>query len=387
MIRVVLFAATRPNLVKIAALHQAFSADPDFEIDVVYADQHYDEAMSGRLYSQLGLPRRHTRLSVLKTPGAAQMSDLTKQFLQYLGETRPDWVFVTGDVSATLAAARAAHLAGIPLAHVEAGLRSFDPDMPEEYNRIATDALAYVHFVSEASGVTHLLEEGFDPGTIHLVGNVMIDTLVGMLPAALSIPWPETIAAIPGQVLAGQYFTATLHRPSNVDTPEALGRMLNLLRRLASLTPVVFPVHPRTARRLETSGLQQELFSIENLYATPPLGYLEFVRLMCGSALMITDSGGIQEESTWLGVPCLTLRANTERPVTIESGTNVLAGEADEETILRYARGALAGNWKKGKKPPLWDGQAAIRIAAILKSPKPQMHEYTNLLPSCPKQH
>lgn len=368
MIRVVLFAATRPNLVKIAALYRAFSANPAFEVEVVYAAQHYDEALSERLYKQLKLPRRHTRLPLPQTPGLRQMAVLTKQLLNYLKETHPDWVIVTGDVNATLAAARAAHRAGIPLAHVEAGLRSFDAGMPEEHNRIATDALADVHFVSEASGVDHLMQEGFDPACIHLVGNVMIDTLVRMLPAALSIPWPESLAVVPAQALSGKYFTTTLHRPSNVDTPEALGRMLQLLRRLASLAPVIFPVHPRTARRLESFGLQQELLSIPNLYATPPLGYLEFIRLMHDAALVITDSGGIQEESTWLGIPCLTLRANTERPATIELGTNVLAGEADEETILRHARTALAGTWKKGSIPPLWDGQAAKRILSILKT-------------------
>lgn len=368
MIRIVFFAATRPNLVKIAALYHAFRADPAFGVEVVYAAQHYDEAMSERLYRQMELPQRYTRLPLPKTPGTGQMAALTKRFLRYLEVTRPDWVIVTGDVNATLAAARAARRAGIPLAHVEAGLRSFDAGMPEEHNRVATDALADVHFVSEASGVRHLLQEGFDPAGIHLVGNVMIDTLVRMLPAALSIPWPESLASVPVQALSGKYFAATLHRPSNVDTPDALGRMMHLLRRLASLAPVVFPVHPRTARRLETACLQQELYSIPNLFATPPLGYLEFIRLMHDAALVITDSGGIQEESTWLGVPCLTLRANTERPATIETGTNVLAGEADEETILGYTRYALAGNWKKGKIPPLWDGQAAMRILSILKT-------------------
>ncbi len=368
MISVVLFAATRPNLVKIAALYHALKVDPAFEVEVVYASQHYDDSMSEYLYKQLELPRRHTRLPLPKNPGAKQMAALTKQFLHYLEENYPDRVIVTGDVNATLAAARAAHRAGIPLAHVEAGLRSFDAGMPEEHNRIATDALADVHFVSEISGVRHLLQEGCDPAGIHLVGNVMIDTLARMLPVALSLPWPESLAAIPPEVLSGPYFVATLHRPANVDTPDALGRILHLLRRLASQAPVIFPVHPRTARRLETFGLQQDLFTIPNLYAAAPLGYLEFIRLMRDAALMITDSGGIQEESTWLGVPCLTLRANTERPATIETGTNVLAGDADQETIIRYASDALAGNWKKGAIPPLWDGQAAMRIAYLLKT-------------------
>lgn len=368
MIRIVLFAATRPNLVKIAALYQAFSTDPDFDVQVVYANQHYTEEMSGCLYRQLGLPDNYTRISLPMRAGPVQMKSLTRQFSDFLKKNQPDWVLVTGDVNATLAAARAAHQAGVPLGHVEAGLRSFDPDMPEEYNRIATDALSDIHFVSEPSGVDHLRRQGIDPESIHFVGNVMIDTLHRMLPAALANPWPDYLPAIPAPVLAGRYFTATLHRPSNVDNATGLRQLLNVLRRLANLAPVIFPVHPRTTKRLSEHRLQNELSGIRNLYITPPLGYLEFVRLMKHSALMVTDSGGIQEESTWLGVPCLTLRANTERPVTIELGTNVLAGDVNEEKIIKYARIALAGKWKKGTTPPLWDGFSATRIAAVLKS-------------------
>lgn len=371
MIRVVLFGATRPNLVKIAALYHTFRADPAFEAIVVYANQHYDETLSGLLYRQLGLPERHVRLSLPQTTGAGQMTALTAQFRQYLEENTPDWVIVTGDVNATLAAARAAQQAGIPLAHVEAGLRSFDAGMPEEHNRIATDALARLHFVSEASGVEHLLREGYDPDGIHLVGNVMIDTLNRMLPAAMALEWPRGVGEPPAAVLSGPYFTATLHRPSNVDTPEALGRMLQLLRRLTALAPVIIPVHPRTAQRLQTFHLNKTLHDIPNLYATPPLGYLEFIRLMRGAALVLTDSGGIQEETTWLGIPCLTLRANTERPVTVDIGANVLAGDADPETILQHAQNALSGRWKKGRIPPLWDGHAAERILNILKCAQP----------------
>jgi len=386
MMRIVLFAATRPNLVKVAALYQAFIAEPAFDVQVVYANQHYDEEMSGNLYRQLGLPAKHTRLLLPKLTGPAQMTTLTKQFRQFLESTRPDWVLVTGDVNATLAAAQAARQAGISLAHVEAGLRSFDTNMPEEHNRIDTDALADVHFVSESSGVGHLLREGFPADNIHLVGNVMIDTLRRMLPAALAIPWPDSLPSAPAQVLSGQYFTATLHRPSNVDHPETLRRLLDLLRHLTTLAPVIFPVHPRTARRLKEHHLEHELNAIQGLYPTSPLGYLEFVRLMHDSALVITDSGGIQEESTWLGIPCLTLRANTERPVTIEVGTNVLAGEANETRIMEYARAALAGHWKKGEIPPLWDGFAATRIANILKhqNTKALKHSYPFL---CPKLH
>jgi UDP-N-acetylglucosamine 2-epimerase (non-hydrolysing) len=315
------------------------------------------------------------------------MTALSKLFCRFLEEHRPDWVLVTGDVNATLAAARAAQQAGVPLGHVEAGLRSFDPDMPEEYNRIATDALANIHFVSEPSGIDHLRHEGIAQERIHFVGNVMIDTLHQMLPAALTNPWPDILPAIPAPVLTGQYFTATLHRPSNVDNPASLRQMLNVLRRLANLAPVIFPVHPRTAKRLTEHRLQNELSGIHNLYTTPPLGYLEFIRLMKHSTLMVTDSGGIQEESTWLGVPCLTLRANTERPVTIELGTNVLAGDMNEEKIMKYARIALAGNWKKGTTPPLWDGFSATRIANTLKSGIPPNIEYSNRLSLCVKPH
>lgn len=387
MIRIVLFAATRPNLVKIAALFQAFSIDPDFEVQVVYANQHYTEAMSGCLYRQLGLPDNYTRLTLPNCAAARQMTALSNLFRRFLLEHRPDWVLVTGDVNATLAAARAAHEAGVPLGHVEAGLRSFDPDMPEEYNRIATDALANIHFVSEPSGIEHLLREGIPPESIHFVGNVMIDTLHRMLPVALANPWPENLPAIPAPVLAGRYFTATLHRPSNVDNPASLLQMLKVLRRLTKLAPVIFPVHPRTAKRLTEHRLQDELSGIRNLYTTPPLGYLEFIRLMKHSALMVTDSGGIQEESTWLGVPCLTLRANTERPVTIALGTNVLAGDMNEEKIMKYVRIALAGHWKKGTIPPLWDGLSATRIANTLKSGNPPNIEYSNRLSLCVKPH
>jgi len=266
---------------------------------------------------------------------------------------------VVGDVNSTIACAGVARERGIPVVHVEAGLRSFDPTMPEELNRRETDAISDLLFVTEPSGMTNLEQEQ-TPGRRFLVGNVMIDTLVANLQRARASAVPSAIG-----VEDGGYLVATFHRPSNVDERPRLERLLALLREVTRRIPLVLPLHPRTRHSLERHGLEQQIHAIEGLRLCEPLGYLDFMRLVLGSRGVVTDSGGLQEETTYLRIPCLTLRANTERPVTVDLGTNLLIGD-DHQRLLAEVDNILAGRFKSGQVPPLWDGQTAQRIVAIL---------------------
>jgi UDP-N-acetylglucosamine 2-epimerase (non-hydrolysing) len=267
---------------------------------------------------------------------------------------------VVGDVNSTMACTLAAAKLGIPVAHVEAGLRSFDRSMPEEINRVVTDALADLLLVSEPAGEENLRREGVADGRIRYVGNVMIDTLVRELPAARALGVPASLGLAPSG-----YAYVTLHRPSNVDDPRRLGRVVEMLRALGGRLPVVFPVHPRTRERLRAAGLEAALAGAPGVRALEPLGYRESLGLMAGARLVLTDSGGVQEETTHLGVPCLTLRPNTERPVTVSLGTNTVVGE-EIERVLPLVEEVLAGRGRKGRPIPGWDGHAAERVAAAL---------------------
>jgi UDP-N-acetylglucosamine 2-epimerase (non-hydrolysing) len=345
----------RPNFVKMAALVHEIRRRPSLECRLIHTGQHYSPEMSQSFFEELEIPPPDVNLEVGPGSAIAQTAEILRRLEPVLREAAPGVVVVVGDVNSTLAGALAAAKLGLKLAHVEAGLRSFDRSMPEEVNRVLTDAVSDYLFVSEASGVRNLLAEGVPGEKIHLVGNVMIDTLLRFRAKAGRSPILERLGLRPGG-----YAVVTLHRPSNVDQGGALGLLAGALRELARSLPVVFPVHPRTARSLAAAGVD-----LAGLQTIPPQGYLDFLCLMSRSRLVLTDSGGIQEETTVLGVPCLTLRNNTERPITIEQGTNRLAG-TDPDRILGLAREVLAGPPTEARVPELWEGQAAERILDVL---------------------
>jgi UDP-N-acetylglucosamine 2-epimerase (non-hydrolysing) len=337
----------RPNFAKVAAVWRACAARGLPQL-LVHTGQHYDASMSQVFLDQLGLPPPDENLGVGSGSHAEQTARVMIGIEPVLLARRPRWVVVYGDVNSTVAAALVAAKLEIPVAHVEAGLRSFDRSMPEEINRVLTDQLASLLFTPSDDGDANLLREGVARERIHCVGNVMIDTLVRLLPGA------RRRDGIPGQPAL-----VTLHRPSNVDDPERLSAILDCLARVSAAVPVVFPVHPRTRARMPPRSFPPGLHLLE------PLSYLDFLALEQEAKLVITDSGGVQEETTYLGVPCLTLRPNTERPVTVTVGTNVLVGD-DLGRLEQEVHAILGGGAKAGKVPALWDGHAGERIAQVL---------------------
>lgn len=351
----------RPNFIKAAALYQAFLVYPDVRHKIVHTGQHADPQMSDLIWAQLALPRPDYHLGISGGSGVQQMAKTMLAFESVLATERPDWVVVVGDVNATLACALVAARMDIPLAHVEAGLRSGDRRMPEETNRRLTDALSDCLFVTESAGLAHLAQEGIAPEKVHFVGNCMIDTLATNRAKAATRNTCRQLGLLPKT-----YILMTMHRPSNVDTREGLEALLQLIAQTALRWPLVFPMHPRTRERLAFFGLQEQLTALPNLYLLEPQGYLDFVSLMDHAAAVLTDSGGIQEETTWLGVPCLTFRNSTERPVTVDVGSNTLLAQLDPMQAVAHLRAIFEGRGKKGGIPPLWDGQASARIAAIL---------------------
>jgi len=362
LIRVANIVGTRPNLVKISALLSAQRARPDvFEPLLVHTGQHRDPAMSDRLFAELQLPAPDVALSVVGRGQAEQIGKMLVELERVLIQMKPDLVVVVGDVNSTAAGALAASMLGIPVAHVEAGLRSFDDSMPEELNRVVVDAVSDLLFVSEKSGIANLEREGRPRGAVHHVGNVMIDTLIRFRGAA-SVRNPAAVLGV-----AGAYAVLTLHRPSNVDRDVALGPLLRAVGQATQRLPIVFPVHPRTRNRLDASGLDAALANVPGLHITEPLGYLDMLALLDRAALVLTDSGGLQEETTYLGVPCLTLRDNTERPATVDSGTNRVIGTRPDRVRAEIER-VLDGDRPAPRRPPLWDGRAAGRVADILAS-------------------
>lgn len=357
--RILSVVGARPNFMKIAPIHAELISRGE-RPRLVHTGQHYDRKMSDVFFRQLELPEPDVYLGVGSGSHAVQTAKIMTTFEETALAEAPDLVIVVGDVNSTLACTLVAAKLGVPVDHVEAGLRSFDRRMPEEINRIITDRLAQRLFVTESSGVDNLRAEGVDDSRIHLVGNVMIDTLVRLRPKATAL----NVAASLGLEPRG-FAVATLHRPSNVDSPEGAASITAILERTAEVLPVVFPVHPRTRLRLAEFDLLDRIERREGLHLLEPLGYLEFLSLMDSSALTITDSGGIQEETTFLGVPCLTLRENTERPITIELGTNELA-ELEPETVISRVESIVSGETREAGVPPLWDGHAAERIAGII---------------------
>jgi UDP-N-acetylglucosamine 2-epimerase (non-hydrolysing) len=355
-IQVSAIVGARPNFVKMAPILEEARRRPAFQCRLIHTGQHYSPEMSATFFDDLGIPAPDVNLEIGSGSHTAQTAGVMLRLEAELNERRPDLVVVAGDVNSTLAAALVASKLGIPVAHVEAGLRSFDRNMPEEINRVVTDVLSDYLFASEPSGVTNLLAEGIPKEKICLAGNVMIDTLMKFRDKAAQTGVLERLG-----LERGGYAVATLHRPSNVDGMEHLASLVNMLTELARHLPVVFPVHPRTKERMASAGLGEC-----GLILTEPLGYLEFLRLTSEARLVLTDSGGIQEETTILQVACLTMRENTERPITIEQGTNRLVG-TDPKKILRAALETLDAPPRLLAPPELWDGKASARILDVLE--------------------
>jgi UDP-N-acetylglucosamine 2-epimerase (non-hydrolysing) len=354
MTRILHVVGARPNFVKAAPVIRALGRRP-VEQTVVHTGQHYDSRLSAVFFEELGIPAPDVNLAVGSGSHARQTADIMVG-LEALVQSRPfDVVTVYGDVNSTAAAAMVAAKAGVALAHVEAGLRSGDRTMPEEINRLVTDRLSDLLFTPSEDANEHLRREGVDAEKIHFVGNVMIDSLVRMLP---KIDFESSIRKA-GLSAGDPYVLVTLHRPSNVDDADHLAALLQVLAAIAARLPVIFPVHPRTRSMLGTFEPPRGLLLSE------PFGYLDFLALMKGAALVVTDSGGIQEETTWLGIPCLTVRDNTERPITVALGTNRLIGRSPARLRLEMDR-VLAGDRPRGGVPPLWDGRAADRISEVL---------------------
>jgi len=359
--KIVNIVGARPNLVKIAPLLRAMREHPEIQPLLVHTGQHYDEKLSDIFFRQMAIPEPDVNLEVGSGSQAFQTAEILKRIEPVLIERRPDLLLVVGDVNSTIAASLAAAKLGIPIAHVEAGLRSFDRAMPEEINRVLTDSISDYLFVTERNAIENLVREGRPRERIYFVGNVMIDALQHFLPIARQSKIGPELGLMNGNGAFQPFAVLTLHRPSNVDSIDTLRNLIGAVEEVAAKVPVIFPVHPRTQQKLEQLGSQGRF----HIRTVPPLGYLDFVCLLSHARLVLTDSGGIQEETTALGVPCLTLRENTERPITVTEGTNQIVG-TDRAKIARAASDILAGKAKTGRVPELWDGKAAQRIVDII---------------------
>ncbi len=346
---------------KVAPLHRAFSQKNDIiESKIIHTGQHFDEKMSQIFFDELELPRPDYFLGV----GQGSHTEITARIMLALEpifmEERPDLVLVVGDVTSTFAAAIVAQRNGIKVAHVEAGLRSSDRGMPEEINRLLTDQISDFLFITEESGTKNLLKENVAEDKIHFVGNCMIDSLVHYTSKINDLSRLEKY-----NVSKGEYIILTMHRPSNVDHEKGLNDILQILEVISTIKKIIFPIHPRTLNKLKELNLLLKLYSL-GVIVTEPLAYLEFITLMRYSSLLLTDSGGVQEETTYLGIPCVTFRKSTERPVTVDLGTNILMNDLDVDRTITTVQEIVGGKKKKGVVPPLWDGNAAHRIREIL---------------------
>ncbi|MFA7159775.1 MAG: UDP-N-acetylglucosamine 2-epimerase (non-hydrolyzing) [Kiritimatiellia bacterium] len=361
--KILAVVGTRPNFIKITQFHLAARRYPYIEYRLCHTGQHFDAKMSDIFFQELEIPPPDYHLDVKADSTVTQMARIMQGLESVINDFSPRVVVVPGDVNSTFAAALTAHKMGVKVAHLESGLRSFDRSMPEENNRILTDAISDVYFVTEESGRENLIREGRAPDAIRFVGNTMIDTLIAFQQKIDRAPIRHALA------LANQpYVLLTMHRPATVDNAKGL-RMLNaLVREMCQALPVVFPIHPRTMKKINEFGLIGDFKSIERLKMTEPVGYLDFQNLVKNSAAVVTDSGGIQEETTYYRIPCITLRANTERPCTVTLGTNTLLyfDQPDFEGFKKIFASILDGKYKKGAVPPLWDGKATERIMAIL---------------------
>lgn len=366
MIKVINVVGARPNFMKVAPIVAAMKARPaKFQPLVVHTGQHYDAGMSDSFFRDLQLPQPDEHLGVGSASHAVQTAAVMERFEPVVLREKPDWVLVVGDVNSTIACALVCVKLGLKVAHVEAGLRSRDRTMPEEINRLLTDQIADLLFTPSPDADANLRAEGIPEERIRFVGNVMIDSLHQNLERAKH----STVRNDLG--VAGDYGVMTLHRPSNVDVPDTFAGILSALETITDQLPVIFPVHPRTRKTIAELGLSERVAAMKNLRVIEPLGYLDFLHLYSGSRLVLTDSGGIQEETTALGIPCLTLRENTERPITVEMGTNIIVG-TDPAKIVNAANAALNGAAKKvAQQPPLWDGHTSERILDVLEEVSP----------------
>jgi UDP-N-acetylglucosamine 2-epimerase (non-hydrolysing) len=362
MLKIIIVAGARPNFMKVAPLVEAMNRrSADFQSILVHTGQHYDAAMSDAFFRDLEMPEPEVDLGVGSSSHAVQTAEVIRAFEPYVISGRPDWVVVVGDVNSTVACALVCAKLNVKVAHVEAGLRSRDRRMPEEINRLLTDQIAELLLTPSPDADANLLAEGIPPERIRFVGNIMIDSLLKHLPLAGKSKIRESLG------LAGKdYAVLTLHRPSNVDELQTLGGILDALEAIGRRLPIVFPAHPRTLKMIAELGLEKRVHA-HGLRLTDPLGYLDFLQLLSGARLVLTDSGGIQEETTVLGIPCITLRENTERPITVEQGTNTIAG-TDTTRIVAAANHALDNRPNKSAlhAPELWDGHTADRILDAL---------------------
>lgn len=370
--KIINVVGARPNFMKIAPLMEGMKNYPAIYPILVHTGQHYDEEMSELFFKELDIPEPDIHLGVGSASHAVQTAEIMKNFEAVLADIRPDLVVVVGDVNSTIACALTSVKLGVPVAHVEAGLRSFDRTMPEEINRILTDAISDYLFTTERSANENLKKEGISTDKTFFVGNVMIDTLLKYREKAKRSLILKLLGLENG--IVSPYAVLTLHRPSNVDQNGTFEVILEGLLSLSKFLPIIFPVHPRTKKQIRMLRLDKYFITeyprtrpLRGILLIEPLGYLDFLQLMNHSKLVLTDSGGIQEETTVLGIPCLTLRENTERPVTIEQGTNVLVGNSGDR-ILSWGVKALNGGIRKSRMPELWDGKAAERIIDILQS-------------------
>jgi UDP-N-acetylglucosamine 2-epimerase (non-hydrolysing) len=354
-----LVVGARPNLVKVAPLIRALQHEDRLTFRLVHTGQHYDNKMSNDFFDVLEIPHEHVNLEVGSSTHAKQTASIMERFEDCLMSRPPSMIVVFGDVNSTMACALVGAKLGIPIAHVEAGLRSFDRSMPEEINRIVTDSISDLLLVSEPSGVVNLRKEGHPDTSVRLVGNIMIDSLVRYLPQCSA---RNTFAHY--GLTAGKYALLTLHRPSNVDDPETLRSLWSCFREISCEIPIIFPAHPRTVQKLKELDLLRD--TPPQFHVTDPVDYLDVLCLQKHALFVMTDSGGIQEETSVLGVPCLTLRENTERPITITEGTSTLVGSSAEH-IRRIAQDILEGRYKMGKPIALWDGKTACRVVSAIK--------------------
>jgi UDP-N-acetylglucosamine 2-epimerase (non-hydrolysing) len=358
MKKIISVVGARPNFMKVAPIHKAFQKyKRNVNHIVCHTGQHYDRKMSKIFFDDLGLPHPEFYLGAGSGSHAEQTAKIMIEFEKILIREKPELIIVVGDVNSTIACSLVASKLNIKIAHVEAGLRSFDRTMPEEINRILTDAISDFLFVTEKSGLKNLKDEGIPAGKVFFVGNVMIDSLVNHLPKADSSNILNKLELNPSE-----YILVTLHRPSNVDSEKFAFDLFNLFDNLSKKRKIIFPIHPRTKKNFQSFGFSTKN---KNILLTDPIGYIDFLSLTKNAGLIITDSGGIQEESTYLGVQCITVRNNTERPVTVDIGTNHLTGTNLKKVGITAAK-ILSGNKKKGKIPPLWDGKAAERIVNII---------------------
>lgn len=356
--KIILVIGARPNFMKVTPLYKELLKRENITPLIAFTGQHYDNRMSQIFFDELGLKEPHFKLDLSGLYGSPQFAQIMVGFSELVQKEQPDLVIVVGDVNSSAACALASYQNKIKIAHVEAGLRSFDLKMPEEVNRRLIDSVSDLLFVTEKSGLEHLDNEAIEHEKIYFTGNLMIDSLVQSLAKSEALPSHEAANE--------PYYLLTFHRPSNVDTRERLEVLLQLCRECAAMKKVLFPLHPRTENNLKREGLLNDLKAIKNIEILPPQGYLEFLKLMKNADTVITDSGGIQEETTFLKVPCLTLRNSTERPSTVEIGSNTLIKNFDIKEVKKYLSKIENKSYKTGEIPPLWDGKSAIRTADVL---------------------